>query len=130
MNRGAAEMQTSMLDLINRRYGKLTVKRDLGDDLYHCECDCGRSRTVSREQLTGKAIECCFRCAAENRRNACRKRPRMPEPLPEPKPVELPCVGCYTKDGWFHVQPDCPKHGIVRIDPYLGQREESVYAGF
>lgn len=110
------------VDLIGRRVGTLTVERDLGDDQFHCVCDCGRYRTVSRNRLVGKDIESCHVCAAENRRH--RLRPAPPPPEPKPARIEPPkCTG-QRRGGWLLCSPDCPRHAITR--PYERRYAEAM----
>ena len=88
---------------IDRRYGKLTVARLLENGLVFCVCDCGSSREVKRERLTGGSVDCCQRCAKHNRSHLNRRNAEPPlPPAPEPpKPEPVNCNG-KTVDGWLH----------------------------
>jgi hypothetical protein len=116
--------------LINKRVGDLVVKRDLGNDLFHCEClpldrECGRYRTVSRARLTSKDIESCAQCATKNRKTAYLKRPPDP-PLVIVEPARIPCRGCRVDSaGWLRISFDCPRHGTMgKISPAYAQRTD------
>ena len=57
-------------NLINQRFGKLVVKKDLGIMIiaghrrhyWGCDCDCGRKRDVYGDALNGNRIDCCVEC--------------------------------------------------------------------
>lgn len=117
--------------LINERVGSLTVIRDLGNDLFHCECDCGRYRTVSRTRLTSKDIESCRKCAIKNRKTAYLKRPADP---PEPEPPKLAevrtctafCIGRLIDGRWMIAHdPDCAVLGLFRINLRTARKAET-----
>lgn len=104
------------LDLINREFTDLTVKRDLDGkgERFHCECKCGGYRTCSRRQLIARVVKSCAACAAKNKHvGNFNVEPPLP---PEPKlaRIELPeCRGCTVRIiggiRYKAVQPDCPR---------------------
>lgn len=112
-------------NLIGRRFGDLVVRRDLGGDTFHCDCDpkdreCTRFRTVTRTQLVTRVVYQCLYCAREakmqkrSRRSPNRVEPPLPpEPAPKKGPLP-PCNGCTIRiiEGrpYRAVQPDCRLH--------------------
>ena len=53
--------KTTRLDLniIGKKFGKLTVLQYIGDSIYKCKCECGNIKNVRRDSLTtGNTISC------------------------------------------------------------------------
>lgn len=108
--------------LINRRFGDLVVKREIGPDKFFCVCDpekgkCvvsfGGSRELTRRQLTRGRVTSCEACADRNRRTLNHERP-IPPPEATAR-IELPkCLGCEVRTvggvKYVAIQPDCKKH--------------------
>ena len=103
-------MGTPKRDILNKNFGKLTVKRHLPDDMEFCTCACGSYRHVRRRLLITQSVTSCHKCAVANRKAANAKQ-REPEPeviLPEPVAI---CTGRIEK-GFLLCSPDCPRHGL------------------
>ena len=66
-------MYVNTIDLIGRRFGRLTVVEKIGPNKYHkmvwrCKCDCGGFRNVrTGDLLAGTAQSCRFNCYRHTR---------------------------------------------------------------
>lgn len=105
------------LDLINREFDDLTVKRDLDGtgERFHCQCRCGGYRTCTRRQLIARVVKSCAACAARNKHvNNGNVEPPLP---PEPIAKHAPTI-CNGLCKWHNTElgpmlgadPDCDKH--------------------
>ena len=61
-------MHCNVKDLTGHRFGKLVAIRDTGvrqhkHVVWHCRCDCGSSRDVRSNRLTGGIIIACWKCS-------------------------------------------------------------------
>lgn len=115
--------------IIGVPFGHLIPRRTLDDigDLFDAICDCGNWRTVTRRQLTSKAIASCRQCADRNNRTSYRGL-EIVEDLQPPSPM-LQCNGPII-DGWQRCDwTKCPLHRTTwpgqRVDSHLnGQSVE------
>ena len=105
--------------ILNIPFDRLIPKRELDDGMFHCVCQCGRYRTVSRKRLLDKSVHACVECAKEARRSAGGRqhRPEMPAEPIQVKPEQAKCKpGCTVRliDGRVYVghDPDCPRFGL------------------
>lgn len=58
-------------DLEGRRFGKLTAIKYVGDSVWHCQCDCGRTIDTKRHGLiAGTRLSCGCMRGMPSRRNA------------------------------------------------------------
>jgi hypothetical protein len=141
-------------NIIDERFGSLVVKRQHPDGTLFCVCEpeTGRcyspqgegTRTVSRTQLTSRAIQSCSACAVAHKL-MCRRgngnitKPNT-EPSPEPKKVEpkpkpiIECVGCTTRIidrvSYLCVDVDCPKHSpMYKVEEGWQRRSVPVMTG-
>jgi len=53
--------------LSGKRFGSLTVGRELRCDVYDCSCRCGKKFTAFRSQLTKGVLRCCRACSSWKR---------------------------------------------------------------
>lgn len=65
---------TRPLDLTNRRFGKLTAIKQVGNDkhgckLWQCKCDCGNTTIVATPSLTSGNTKSCGCLSSENAAN-------------------------------------------------------------
>lgn len=129
-------------NLLEERFGSLIVKREQLDGTLFCICQPEQgscfhvtgmgTRTVTRRQLTTKAIQSCGACAVAHKlMSRPGKGGKVFTEAPEPKPQTLPepvCKGC-VKDGEFlWAQPDCPTHGIATL-PWNRKNNASIGGG-
>ncbi len=56
--------------LSGRRFGLLTVGKELRSDVYVCSCRCGKKLTAFRSQLTKGAIRCCIDCGSKSKKRS------------------------------------------------------------
>lgn len=72
-----------MIDLKNKRFGRLTVMRIVGKirsyKLWECRCDCGNIKNVQSSLLIGNSVKSCGCLRKEKSSNRCieRNKPRI-----------------------------------------------------
>lgn len=68
-----------VIDIKGQRFGRLIVDSYIGsgknnNSLWHCKCDCGGTKDVTRENLVRHATQSCGCLAHESRIQTCRNR--------------------------------------------------------
>lgn len=109
------DMKKLPIDLTGRRFGKLTAISPTGEQdkrgykIWHCKCDCGNERDVSRLSLINGHVTTCRECAKQNIAEANANRKKRGK------------ARCRLYGIWAHIKTRCQNPNSQQFNDYGGR---------